>query len=55
MTENGFESILSLLAESEVECILVGGLAGMALGSSRATVDVDVVYRRSEENLKTHR
>lgn len=52
MTESNFEEVLSTLQASGVECILIGGLAGMAHGSSRATVDVDVVYSRSRENVE---
>lgn len=34
-----------------MEFILVGGAAATAHGSSRLTVDLDVVYNRSNENL----
>jgi predicted nucleotidyltransferase len=52
MNEAGFGNILSALHASGVEFILVGGLAAMAHGSARATVDVDVVYRRTDENIE---
>lgn len=52
MNEAGFHDILSVLTKSGVEFILIGGLAGMAHGSARATVDVDVVYRRNAENIE---
>ena len=51
MDEDSFKSILSTLVKAEVDCILIGGLAGMAMGSARATVDVDVVYSRSDKNI----
>jgi hypothetical protein len=35
-----------------VEFILVGGVAAAAHGSPRLTQDVDIVYRRSTDNLK---
>jgi hypothetical protein len=35
-----------------VEFILVGGLAGNVHGSATATYDVDIVYRRTDENLE---
>ena len=34
-----------------MEFILVGGLAANVHGAARATYDIDVVYRRSPENL----
>lgn len=46
-----FKSVLRVLAEGEVEFIVVGGLAAAFHGSARLTFDVDVVYRRSPENL----
>ncbi len=52
MTEHGFRDILSQLCLGQVEFILIGGLAAMAHGSARATVDVDIVYKRTLENLR---
>lgn len=46
-----FGDILRVLAKSEVRFILVGGLAAIAHGTERATLDVDVVYDRSDDNL----
>ena len=46
-----FPVLLAALAESSVEFILVGGAAATAHGSARLTVDLDVVYRRTPENL----
>jgi predicted nucleotidyltransferase len=46
-----FESILQALADSGVEFILVGGVAAGVHGSARSTLDVDVVYRRTPDNL----
>ena len=46
-----FDQLLSRLAEAEVDFILIGGLAGIAHGSNRATLDVDVVYRRNDINI----
>ena len=34
-----------------VEFVLVGGVAGIVHGSTRLTVDVDAVYRRTAENI----
>jgi hypothetical protein len=44
--------LLRALGEANVEYILVGGVAAAAHGSARATQDLDIVYRRSPENLK---
>ena len=46
-----FEALLRLLAEHEVDFILVGGVAATIHGSARLTQDLDVVYERSQENL----
>jgi predicted nucleotidyltransferase len=47
-----YAGLLRLLAESNIEFIVVGGVAAKAHGSARFTVDVDVVYRRSKENIE---
>jgi hypothetical protein len=46
-----FRRVLSVLAESGIEFIVVGGVAAAAHGSPRATFDLDVVYRRTPQNL----
>ena len=46
-----FKALLRALTEAGVEFILVGGAAATAHGSSRLTRDVDVVYRRTRENI----
>jgi hypothetical protein len=50
MTNYG--SLLALLVANEVRFILIGGAAAIVHGASRLTQDVDVVYDRSEENLR---
>jgi predicted nucleotidyltransferase len=47
-----YEAILRLLQEHRVEFIVVGGVAAIMHGSARFTQDVDVVYRRTAENLQ---
>ncbi len=47
-----FEAIIRLLAGNQVEFILVGGAAATAHGSARLTDDLDIVYRRTPENLQ---
>ena len=49
MTE--FRELIRALSDARVEFIIVGGVAGFAHGASRVTQDVDVVYRRTPENL----
>ena len=46
-----FPELLRVLTGSHVEFIVVGGAAGTAHGAPRLTVDLDVVYRRTPDNL----
>ena len=46
-----FNALLRLLTENHVEFIIVGGAAATAHGSARLTLDLDVVYERSRENI----
>jgi predicted nucleotidyltransferase len=46
-----FKALLRTLSESGVEFVLVGGVAAIVHGSTRLTVDVDAVYRRTRENI----
>ncbi|MFP5264225.1 MAG: hypothetical protein ACLGJB_20270 [Blastocatellia bacterium] len=47
-----FPALISLLAGSRVEFIIVGGAAATAHGSARLTRDLDVVYRRAQDNVE---
>jgi hypothetical protein len=47
-----FRGLLATLVRSDVEFIIVGGVAATIHGSSRLTVDVAVVYGRSAENRR---
>ena len=47
-----FEALLRRMVSAEVEFIVVGGVAATAHGSARLTMDLDVVYARSELNLE---
>ena len=49
MTE--FARLLDVLTGAGVEFIIIGGFAATAHGSAHVTVDLDVVYRRTTENL----
>jgi len=46
-----FASLIRLLAQHHVEFILVGGAAATVHGSARLTQDLDIVYRRTPENI----
>ncbi len=46
-----FKTLLTALSGQQVEYILIGGVAAVSHGSARATFDVDVVYRRTPENI----
>ncbi len=46
-----FGGVVALLADAGVEVVIVGGLAAQAHGSARLTQDVDLVYRRTPENI----
>lgn len=46
-----FAALLRRLLSANVELILVGGVAANVQGSARATYDIDIVYRRSLDNL----
>jgi predicted nucleotidyltransferase len=44
-------TLLSTLSQSGAEFVLVGGLAAVAQGAPLTTQDVDVVHRRTAENV----
>ncbi len=48
---NRFKSLLEVLAQADVQFILIGGVAANLHGSARATFDIDIVYDRSAKNL----
>ncbi len=47
-----FSSLLQTLNATGVEFILVGGVAATVHGSARLTLDLDIVYRRTKDNLR---
>jgi len=47
-----FQKILKTLTEHKVNFIIVGGVAAVAHGSIRLTQDIDVVYERSDDNIR---
>lgn len=46
-----FEALLQRLSDCQVEFIIVGGAAATAHGAARLTLDLDIVYRRSSDNI----
>jgi len=46
-----FNALLRLLVDNNVDFIIVGGAAATAHGSARLTLDLDIVYKRSTENI----
>lgn len=42
---------LKLFADFQIDCVIVGGVAASARGSSQVTFDVDVCYSRDRANL----
>ena len=48
-----FAALIRRLTGSDVHFILVGGVAATIHGSARLTRDVDVVYARDADNLRT--
>jgi len=47
-----FAAVLGLLVRSGVEFVVVGGTAATIHGSARLTSDLDIVYRRTPENMR---
>jgi hypothetical protein len=47
-----FRDLLQTLVTGNVEFIIVGGAAATAHGSARLTEDLEVVYRRTPENIE---
>ncbi|MFO7567554.1 MAG: hypothetical protein R6X02_33225 [Enhygromyxa sp.] len=47
-----FAALLRALTEGGVEFIVIGGMAAVAHGSAHVTVDLDIVYGRSDENIE---
>ena len=52
MSATNFQRLLALLAEAEVEFVVIGGLAATVHGSAYVTYDVDVCYERSPANVE---
>lgn len=51
MTATQLEALVRLLADGDVDFVVVGGLAAVVHGSAYVTHDVDVCYGRSATNV----
>ena len=49
---NNFLKVAQLLAEADVEFVIVGGIAIRGHGGNYVTEDLDICYSRKRENLK---
>jgi hypothetical protein len=47
-----FDTVFGVLVRGGVEFIVIGGAAATIHGSARVTRDVDVVYRRTADNMR---
>jgi predicted nucleotidyltransferase len=52
VVDETIEAIVLGLLEAEVDFIVVGGTAAVLLGASIITQDVDIVHRRTPENVE---
>jgi predicted nucleotidyltransferase len=52
LPESPLEKVAKILLSHGVEFIVIGGQAELAYGSPRPTVDVDLCYRRTGDNLR---
>jgi hypothetical protein len=50
-TSSDLSTLLERLLEAEVEFVLVGGLAAVVQGAPITTFDVDIVHRRTPDNV----
>jgi len=49
---NAFRPLLQALTDAGVEFIVIGGVAAIHHGSARNTFDLDILYRRTRENIE---
>ena len=49
--QTDFRGLIRILSQGGVEFIVVGGAAATGHGSTRLTIDLDIVYRRTTENI----
>lgn len=47
-----FQKLIETLNAHEVEYLIIGGVAASVHGSARVTFDLDILYRRTRENIQ---
>ncbi len=47
-----FRGLIEVLARGRVEFVIIGGVAATLHGSARTTLDLDIVYARTPDNIK---
>lgn len=47
-----FETLIQALTDEKVAFVVIGGVAATLHGSARLTMDLDIAYARSPENLE---
>jgi hypothetical protein len=52
VTLTDFPALVTRLSDGGVEFVIVGGVAATLHGSAHITYDLDVVYRRTRENME---
>jgi len=52
VTATDSPALITLLTEGRVEFIVIGGVAATIHGSAHITVDLDLLYRRTPENIE---
>jgi len=52
LSRSDIPSLIELLAEAEVEFVIVGGMAAVVQGVPVTTFDLDIVHNRAEANTK---
>jgi predicted nucleotidyltransferase len=53
VTTTDFPALIKLLAAGRVDFIVIGGVAAIIHGSAHTTLDLDILYRRSPDNIET--
>ena len=51
MAQDRLTALLDALLEAEVEFVVIGGLAAVLHGAPLATADLDIVHRKTPENV----
>lgn len=52
MAQDRLTALIDALLDAEVEFVVIGGLAAVLHGAPLVTADVDIVHRRTQENVE---